>query len=62
MPDIEFTRAEWEAANNLAVKLLEALGPQRIALCDECGTSQALLPNYQMKYHLAKAVLFGAYR
>ena len=55
MADIKFTQAEWENATALAVKLLEQLGP-RGGSCPKCDPPAFLLPNYRLKYELAKAL------
>jgi hypothetical protein len=54
--EIKFTQEEWSRASDLACALLESLGPQRISGCEHCSVEQVLLPNYKMKYDLAKAL------
>jgi hypothetical protein len=54
--EIKFSQAEWQQASDLAVELLEALGPQEQYGCQRCNPPRTLLPNYKMKYALAKAL------
>jgi hypothetical protein len=54
--EVQFDGEEWRAASGLAVKLLEALGPQRQGCCEKCHPDKVLLPNYRMKYTLALAL------
>lgn len=54
--EIEFSQDEWQRASDLAVELLVALGPQAQAGCPTCNPPRFLLPNYQMKYELAKTL------
>ena len=54
--EIKFTSDEWQYASDLAVELLVALGPQAQDGCPACNPPRFLLPNYQMKYELAKAL------
>ncbi len=54
--DVKFTQEEWRRANDLAIRLLEALGPQRQGCCEKCNPLAVLLPNYKMKYELALAL------
>jgi hypothetical protein len=60
--EIQFTEQEWRATTDLAVKLLEALGPKKQGCCEECNPPKVLLPNYPMKYALAVALYGDKYR
>ena len=54
--EIKFSQNEWQQASDLAVDLLIALGPQVQCGCQRCNPPRVLLPNYKMKYALAKAL------
>ena len=53
--ETNFSEKEWQAASDLAVKLLEALGPVGNGCC-LCSRHEVLLPNYAMKHALARAL------
>ena len=53
-PEIQFSQEEWQQASDLCVELLVALGPQIMTGCETCNPPRVLLPNYKMKYALAK--------
>lgn len=57
--ETKFSADEWRTASDLAVRLLEALGPQPQGGCQTCNPPEILLPNYAMKYELAKALYGG---
>ena len=54
--EIKFTQEEWRRASDLAALLLERLGPQKRNCCETCSPPRVLVPNYEMKYELAKAL------
>lgn len=58
--DIKFTPEEWSHASDLACFLLENLWPQRMSNCEQCCEERILLPNYKMKYELAKMLRASA--